>query len=177
MTGSHGMAALRPRKPWQFVHRSCYIPAPFPGPRNNQQGETSVRPIAFLPLVILTACAQAPTNQPASGAASDTAETHAAAPAAPAAPATASAQATPAADTVAAEGAAPQTEQRPSAPPVGYMVVIRNGQRFYCSDKPVLGSRLKSRQTCLTEEQYEMARQDAKDKMREKQGQENTWSQ
>ena len=134
-----------------------------------------MRPIAFLPLVILTACAQAPTNQPASGAASDTAETHAAAPAAPAAPAATTAQAAPAAGSQAAEGAAPQAEQRPTAPPSGYQVVVRNGQRYYCSDKPVLGSRLKSRQTCLTEEQYEMARQDAKDKMREKQGQDQTF--
>ena len=119
-----------------------------------------MRPIAFLPLAILAACAQAPTNQPASGAASDTA---------------APAQATPAPAVTPAEGGGQVAATAPVPP--GYQVVVRNGQKYYCSDKPVLGSRLKSKATCLTQEQYEMARQDAKDKMREKQGQEVTWGQ
>lgn len=39
----------------------------------------------------------------------------------------------------------------------------RRSQRceIYCTDKPALGTRVKSRQTCLTQEQYELSRQDA----------------
>jgi glucan-binding YG repeat protein len=168
--GEHG----KPR-PWQFVRLCCYICAPSTrAPSiNSSASEIAVRSVAVLPLIILSACAQAPANQPASGAASDTAE---------AARATEAAAATPPAaePAQAADAQAKATEQatdRPSGAPPGYQVVIRNGQRYYCSDKATLGSRLKSRAACLTEEQYEMARQDAKDKMREKQGQTNTWAQ
>lgn len=55
--------------------------------------------------------------------------------------------------------------------PHGYHLVDRDGQKFYCSDKPAFGTRVKSRVTCISAEQFEQARNDARDKMREKQGQ------
>ena len=54
------------------------------------------------------------------------------------------------------------------AGPTGYHVVERNGIKYYCNDKPALGTRIKSRVACLTAEQYEVARQEAINTVREK---------
>jgi hypothetical protein len=64
-----------------------------------------------------------------------------------------------------------------SASPTGYHVIERNGIRYYCADKPALGTRIKSRVACLTAEQYEVAREEAIDTVREKQGQRQTYPQ
>jgi hypothetical protein len=64
-----------------------------------------------------------------------------------------------------------------SASATGYHVIERNGIKYYCADKPALGTRIKSRVACLTAEQYEVARAEAIDTMREKQGQRQTFPQ
>ena len=60
------------------------------------------------------------------------------------------------------------------AVPGGYHVVDRNGDKFYCTDAPQLGTRVKSRVQCVSQEQFERSQTEAQDKMREKQGQ--VWS-
>jgi hypothetical protein len=130
-------------------------------------------PLSFA--LALAACAQTPTQGPAAGAAADSS----AAPA-PAATAATAAPAAKPAEQVAATGAQGATEAAGgaaarTATPTGYHVIEKNGQKFYCTDTPAMGTRIKSRTSCMSQEQFERSRQEAQDKMREKQGQRQTW--
>ena len=111
---------------------------------------------------------QAPVDKPATPATPEPTAAHAApSTAATAATATPVAKAT---DAAAAADAASADSQVPNVPH-GYHVIDRDGQKFYCTDTPALGTRIKSRVTCMSADQFARAQQEAKDKMREKQGQ------
>jgi hypothetical protein len=116
-----------------------------------------LRPLLAAMIVMICGCAQTPAAAPP--AASATTGASGAGADAPASPVR----------EVGAAGASGTTV------PKDYHVVERNGIKYYCVDKPALGTRVKSRATCLTAEQYEVARQDAINTMREKQGQRQTF--
>lgn len=134
----------------------------------------------LLPLSLalaLAACAQTPSHGPAAGATADS--DAAPAPAAASAPTENAAQPAEQVATTSAEAGTAATSGSGAPPlvPPGYHVIEKNGEKFYCTDTPALGTRIKSRTTCMTREQFERSRQEAQDKMREKQGQRQTWEQ
>jgi hypothetical protein len=131
-------------------------------------------------LIALTACAQTPRDVLRSSAVDEGATGSAAEDAV-----STSKAATSRVSTTSASGASANAVSRPErqadaaepqpAAPHGYHLVVRKGVPYYCSNEPALGTRVKSRKTCLTREQFEQARTDAQQKMREKQGQRQTW--
>jgi osmotically-inducible protein OsmY len=116
-----------------------------------------VRSLTSLLLFTLAGCAQTPAEAPATGTAGSNDTEKVATPA--------TAQAGTISNVKGAQSAGS------TGGPAGYHVIERNGTKYYCEDKPALGTRIKARTTCLTAEQYAREKQDAQDTMREKQGQ------
>jgi hypothetical protein len=115
-----------------------------------------LRPLLAAAILVICGCTQTPATAPPAASASTAANnTGADAPVSPI-------------REVGAAGVDP-------AGPTGYHVVERNGIKYYCADKQALGTRIKSRVACLTAEQYEVARQEAINTVREKQGQRQTF--
>lgn len=118
-----------------------------------------MRTLAFLLTVTVAGCAGAPADPPSTAAAVDKATSAAEQPAPAAAAGSESTSPVKGASAVGGGGTG------------RYHIIERDGVKFYCTDKPALGTRVKSRSTCMSEDQYLAAQQSAKDKMREKQGQ------
>jgi hypothetical protein len=149
-------------------HHSC---GPQP-PREHRSNsfhsweDFSVRSILGLVALLCVGCAsQTPAEKPAPAAPGA-----AAADAKPAASAQLANSETPAV-TAAAGSVSSSGVKKAMAVPGGYHIVERNGEKFYCTDAPQLGTRVKSRVQCVSQEQFERSQTEAQDKMRERQGQ------